>query len=453
LAPVKTKPAKTLPALQTGFSVEAFETLLSTRTFEPEWMRDRRRDAFHVLLDTPLPTRNDEAWRRTDFGALKLDEIETVLPQADRATALKGAPRSIKDAIAGKGASGAVVSADGAIVASLLDEALQRQGVIFTDMDTALQQHGHLLEPTFMTEIVRPNDGYFAALHGAFWQGGTFVYIPRGVEVPLPLRAATWLKQRHASFPHTLIVLEAGARAVFVDEYASVTDERQAFNNSVVEISVGDDAQLDYVNWQDLGRNVYNFTHERAKVMRNSTLHWIVAGLGTRLTKSFMDANLAGPGSSALMSGAYFVDGKQHLDYDTEQNHLVPHTTSDLLYKGALKDEARSVWQGNIHVYPGAQRTDAYQASRNLSLSNSARADSIPGLEIEADDVRCTHGAALSQVDKEEIFYLMTRGIPAKIAEQLIVNGFFKPVLDRIPMDNVRARLEASFAAKMGLAE
>jgi Fe-S cluster assembly protein SufD len=304
-----------------------------------------------------------------------------------------------------------------------------------------------------MTQIVKPNDGYFAALHGSFWQGGTFVYVPKGVEVPLPLRAATWSKRRHSAFSHTLIILEAGARAVFIDEYESAADDRQAFNNSAVEILVGDDAQLDYVNWQDFGRNVYSFTHERARVMRNSTLHWIVAGLGTKLTKSFMDANLAGQGSSALMSGAYFVDGNQHLDYDTEQNHLVPHTTSDLLYKGALKDEARSVWQGNIHVYPGAQRTDAYQASRNLSLSNSARADSIPGLEIEADDVRCTHGAAISQVDKEEIFYLMTRGIPAKIAEQLIVNGFFKPVLDRIPMDNVRARLEASFAAKMGLAE
>ncbi len=328
---------------------------------------------------------------------------------------------------------------------------MKRKGVIFTDMETALKKHSDLLEPIFMTQIVKPNDGYFAALHGSFWQGGTFVYVPKGVEVPLPLRAATWLKNRHSAFSHTLIILEAGARAVFVDEYESATDDRQAFNNSAVEILVGDDAQLDYVNWQDFGRNVYSFTHERAKVMRNSTLHWIVAGLGTKLTKSFMDANLAGQGSAALMSGAYFVDGNQHLDYDTEQNHLVPHTTSDLLYKGALKDEARSVWQGNIHVYPGAQRTDAYQASRNLSLSHAARADSIPGLEIEADDVRCTHGAAISQVDKEEVFYLMARGIPYKIAEQLIVNGFFKPVLDRIPMDNVRARLEASFAAKMGL--
>jgi Fe-S cluster assembly protein SufD len=184
--------AKRVAALRTGFSVEVFEALLASRPFEPEWMRDRRRDAFHVLLDTPLPTRNDEAWRRTDFGSLKLDEVEAVMPRADGEVALKGAPRSIKEAITGKGASGAVVSADGQVVASLLDGALKRKGVIFTDMETALKRHSDRLEPIFMTQIVKPNDGYFAALHGAFWQGGTFVYVPRGVEVPLPLRAATW---------------------------------------------------------------------------------------------------------------------------------------------------------------------------------------------------------------------------------------------------------------------
>lgn len=434
-----------------GFSQETFDALLAARAFEPDWLRDRRRDAFHVLLDTPLPARTDEAWRRTDFGSLKLSEVETLTSLFDGQAALRGAPKSIKEAVSGKGASGALVSADGQIVASMLDEALAAKGVIFTDMDTAVQQHSDLLEPLFMTNVVKANDGYFAALHGAFWQGGTFLYVPRGVDVALPLRAAMWNKQRLAALPHTLIVLEAGARAVFIDEYASATTDRSGFHNGAIEMVVGDGAQLDYVNWQDLGRNVYNFTHERAKVLRDATLHWILAGLGTKLTKSFIDAVLAGEGSTALMSGVYFVDQAQHLDYDTEQNHLVPHTRSDLLYKGALKDEARSVWQGNIHVYPGAQRTDAYQASRNLSLSHTARADSIPGLEIEADDVRCTHGAAISQIDKEEVFYLMARGIPGLVAEQMIVTGFFQPVLDRIPMDSVRARLEASFAAKMGL--
>ena len=445
----RTKDEETLTRL--GFGQEALDALIAARPFEPEWVRDRRRECFHVLLDTPLPARTDEPWRRTDFSSLKMAEIESVALPGKAGTAMRKAPKSIKDVARGKGTSGALALADGEIAASALVDDLAKRGVIFTDMDTAVQQYSDLIEPLFMTEIVRPNDGYFAALHGAFWQGGAFVYVPRGVQVPLPLRAATWLYKRRSSFTHTLVVMEPGARAVFIDEYASPTGDQQAFNNSAVEIVVGDGAQLDYVNWQDFGRNLFSFTHERARVMRDATLHWIVIGLGSRLTKTFIDARLAGQGSTALMSGAYFVDGKQHLDYDTEQNHLVPNTKSDLLYKGALKDKARSVWQGNIHVYPKAQRTDAYQANRNLALSHTARADSIPGLEIEADDVRCTHGAAVSQVDREEVFYLMSRGLPEAVAEQMIVTGFFQPVLDRIPMDSVRQRLELSFAAKMGL--
>jgi Fe-S cluster assembly protein SufD len=436
---------------QFGFASETLDALIASRPFEPEWMRDRRRDSFHVLMDTPLPTRTDEAWRRTDFGSLRLKEIESVAAAIDGNASIKSAPKSIKEVVNGKGTSASLVLSEGVTIANNVAKDLAKRGVIFTDMDTAIQKHADLIEPLFMTEIVKPNDGYFAALHGAFWQAGSFLYVPRGVEVPLPIRSGTWLNQHRSSFTHTLIVMEPGSRAVFIDEYASATGDQQALNNAAIEITVRDGAQLDYVNWQDWGRNVFNFTHERAHVMRDATLHWIAIGLGTKLTKSFIDAVLAGQGSTALMSGAYFVDNNQHLDYDTEQNHRVPHTKSDLLYKGALKDKARSVWQGNIHVFPGAQRTDAYQANRNLTLSHTARADSIPGLEIEADDVRCTHGAAISQVDREEVFYLMSRGLPQAVAEQMIVTGFFQPVLDRIPMASVRARLETSFASKMGL--
>ncbi|HZY45593.1 MAG TPA: Fe-S cluster assembly protein SufD [Anaerolineae bacterium] len=439
-------------APQLGFTSDALDALIASRPFEPEWMRDRRRDSFHVLMDTPLPTRTDEAWRRTDFGSLRLKEIESVMSAIDGNTSIRSAPKSIKEVVNGKSTSASLVLAEGETVANNVAKDLAKRGVIFTDMDTAIQKHADLIEPLFMTDIVKPNDGYFAALHGAFWQGGSFLYVPGGVEVPQPIRSGTWLNQHRSSFTHTLIVMEPGSRAVFIDEYASATGDKQAFANGAVEIVVRDGAQLDYVNWQDWGRNIFNFTHERAKVMRDATLHWIAIGLGTKLTKSFIDAVLAGQGSTALMSGAYFVDSNQHLDYDTEQNHMVPHTKSDLLYKGALKDKARSVWQGNIHVFPGAQRTDAYQANRNLTLSHTARADSIPGLEIEADDVRCTHGAAISQVDREEVFYLMSRGLPQTVAEQMIVTGFFQPVLDRIPMASVRTRLETSFALKMGLA-
>ena len=435
-----------------GFSRGSLDALIAARPFEPVWMRDVRLEAWRVLQDTPLPAKTDEPWRRTDFSALKFDEIALPLPADGTSKAFRKAPLATRNVLKDKQASGALVSVDGAVGGRVLDEDLARRGVVFTDMDTAVQDHGDLLKRFFMTEIVRPNDGYFAALHEAFWQGGSFVYIPAGVEVPLPLRAATWLADRAASFGHTLIVLEPGARLVFIDEFGSATGDRQALACGVIEIFVGRGSQLDYVHWQDWGRNVFNFTHERARVDRDATLHWIVAGLGGRLTKSFLDSRLVGRGAGALMSGVYFVDGTQHMDFDTEQNHVVGYSKSDLLYKGALKDWARAVWQGNIHVYPQAQRSDAYQANRNLALSHDARTDSIPGLEIQADDVRCTHGSTVSQIDQEEVFYLMSRGIPQRVAEQLIVNAFFQPVLDRIPHDKVRHRLEAAFAAKMGLA-
>lgn len=443
---------KARPSEVRGFARESLDALIASRSFEPDWMRDVRLESWRVLQDTPLPARTDEPWRRTDFSALKFDEVGIAQGSLDAKAALKKVPLATRNVLRDKKASGALLSVDGAVTGHSLDESLAKRGVIFTGMDTAIQTHGELVKRHFMTDIVKPNDGYFAALHGAFWQGGAFVYVPSGVEVPLPLRAANWLASRAGSFSHTLIVLEPGARAVFIDEYGSGAQERQALACGAIEIRVDSAAQLDYVNWQDWGRNVFNFTHERALVDRDATLHWIVAGLGGRLTKSFLDSRLIGRGATALMSGVYFVDGTQHIDYDTEQNHVVGYSKSDLLYKGAVKDKARVVWQGNIRVYPNAQRSDAYQANRNLALSHDARTDSIPGLEIEANDVRCTHGSAVSQIDREEVFYLMSRGIPERIAEQLIVNAFFQPVLDRIPHDSVRRRLEASFAAKMGLA-
>jgi Fe-S cluster assembly protein SufD len=194
---------------------------------------------------------------------------------------------------------------------------------------------------------------------------------------------------------------------------------------------------------------VWNFSHERAHVDRDGTLDWIFGAIGSHVTKNFSELSLIGQGSTGRMSGFYFTDHDQHLDHDTQQNHLAPHTTSDLLFKGALLDESRSVWQGMIYVAPGAQKTDGYQANRNLVLSRKARADSIPGLEILADDVRCTHGATVGRIDEELVFYLLSRGIPRKEAERLIVEGFFDPIMQRIPFEGVRARFQQAIHEKM----
>jgi Fe-S cluster assembly protein SufD len=436
---------KTTGTLQ-GFTRESLEVLMASRE-EPAWMRDRRWEAWRVLLDTPYPTTQDEPWRRTDIKALLLNEFSVLGQPLEPDKLLKSVPADWRRARESRDISGTLLSADGVVVGQSATDDLAPSGVIFTDMETALREHADLVEPYFLTEAVRLNDDYFAALHGAFWRGGTFLYVPRGVEIKLPLRSFTWLGNNNTSLTHTLVVMGPGSRAVLLDEYGSKSG--QAFNAGAVELILQDGAQLDYVGIQNWGREVWNFTNECALVNRDATLHWIVGGLGSKLTKTFLNARLIGQGATALLSGVFFADGTQHLDLDTEQNHEAPHCKSDLLYKGALKGNARTVWQGMIRVAKNAQKTDGYQANRNLILSDQARADSIPGLEILADDVRCTHGSTVSRIDEEEVFYLMSRGIGRLESESLLVNAFFTPVLDRIPLASVRERLQKEIAKKM----
>jgi Fe-S cluster assembly protein SufD len=299
-----------------------------------------------------------------------------------------------------------------------------------------------------MTRSVHPEDGKFAALHAAFWRGGTFLYVPDGVTVQAPFHSVTW-GVNGKTFNHTLVVIAPGADATLVTEFVSRTGEGQALHNGAIELLVEDGARLRYVTIQNWGRDVWQLTHERAVVGRDAELDWAIGSFGSRLTKSFQTAELDGQGSRVRMSGLFFADGNQHLDHDTQQNHNQPDTTSDLLYKGALKEKGRSVWQGMIKVLPGAQRTNGYQANRNLILEKSARADSIPGLEIEADDVRCTHGATVGQLDPEEVFYLMSRGLPRADAKRLVVSGFFAPLMERIPLESLRERLAAAIEERV----
>jgi Fe-S cluster assembly protein SufD len=247
-------------------------------------------------------------------------------------------------------------------------------------------------------------------------------------------------------------VLEQGASATLVYEAASPTEAQgSALHTSTLEVSLAQEAELTLVELQNLGEHTWNFSHERAQVGRDARLNWIFGAVGSQLTKTFSDLDLTGEGAEGRISGFYIADGRQHLDHDTQQNHLAPNTTSDLLYKGALLERSRSVWQGMIYVAPAAQGTDGYQANRNLILSKEARADSIPGLEILADDVRCTHGATVGQLEEEPVFYLMSRGLPRHEAERLVIDGFFAQIMDRIPFERVRERLTAMMDAKLGV--
>jgi Fe-S cluster assembly protein SufD len=333
-----------------------------------------------------------------------------------------------------------------------LDPALAARGVILTDLDTAVREHGDLVRQYFMTEAVPAHTGKFAALHGAFWSGGVFLYVPRGVEIELPLQAITFADQPGLGlFNHSLVVLEAGSRATFVESVASDERHTNGFADDVSELIVRDGANLRHIHLQEWGLGVQNISLQRLVAGRDSTTNWLTVTLGGQLSRAEVQAVLNGQGASAEMLGIFFGEGRQHLDHHTMQIHNVPNTTSDLLFKGTLNDTARSVFSGLIQVAPGAQKTDAYQLNRNLLLSDKARADSIPNLEIQANDVRCTHGASVGPVNPEHLFYLMARGLSRADATRMIVEGFFEPVVMRIPLASVRERLWRSIEHKMRL--
>ena len=419
---------------------------LSKHLQEPEWMLARRLEAFDLYEQMPMPTVRDEAWRRTNIRRLRLDQIGPSLNGAGQVAEM---PPRISRRLMEVPAGGELVQVDGVNRSYEISAELQAQGVIFCDMHTAVQQHGELVKKYFMTCAVRPEEGKFAALHGAFWRGGTFLFVPKNVKAAAPLHTSLW-SASGKTFTHTLVVLESGAEAIFSDEYGSAESREQFLHNGAVELLVGDGANLVYVSLQEFGDNMWQFTHERARVGRDARLDWIMSIMGTGLSKQFQTVELDERGGWARMSGLFFGDKRQHFDLDTQQNHNAADTVSDLLYKGAMKHKARSVWQGMIKALPDAQRIDGFQANRNLLLESSARADSIPGLEIEADDVRCTHASTIGKLDEEEIFYLMSRGIEREMALRMVVQGFFDPIMQRIPFEGVRQRIAERIIEKVG---
>jgi Fe-S cluster assembly protein SufD len=454
--------------LATGFSRDALEYLLASQN-EPEWLRARRREAWHLYEETPAPAPNDELWRRTSLKDLKLD---AVIPFAPAIAA--SLPESLRIEPSARGA-GVVVQYNTACAETWLSDEAKKRGVIFTDLRTAIQTHPELVREYLMTRAVTYTENRYAgakttkgegaaygdtigdlkfvALHGAFFNVGTFLYVPRGVVLELPLQSLIHFDAPNvALLAHTLVIVEEGASVTLIERLTSQETEAQRFSNNAVELILKPGASVQYFHLQDMARNVWHFTSQTALLDRDAQLTWLNGTLGSQTTKAFLDCKFIGAGAQANLLGFFFGDGKQHFDQHTFQNHLVGQTASDLLYKGALKDRAYSVFRGLIRVNPNAQRSDAYQANRNLLLSQNAHADSIPELEIEANDVRCTHGATVGPIDPDQVFYLMTRGVSKIEAERLIVEGFFEPLLQKIPLTAVREALEHVIQNKIGTA-
>jgi Fe-S cluster assembly protein SufD len=421
-----------------SFTIEAVEELAALHE-EPEWVRARRRDAFAAYERLPLPSRSDEEWRRTDIRGLNLDAFEA-FERADGA-----APADPIEDVAGvlrqRGSEPGAVE---------LDPEVAARGVLLMPLSRAVKEHPDLVRPHLFSEA-RPDRDKLAALHAALFSGGTFLYVPEGVAVEKPLVSQFWSSGGGAAvLPHTLIVAGRGSSFNYLDEFLSPDLDRPALTSGSAEVIAGEGANVGYVSLQRWGRHAWQFADQRVRAERDATVRLVAVGLGGRFAKNRIEATLAGPGATAELKALFFGSGQQFFDFHTIQEHRVGNTTSNLLFKGALRDEARSVYAGLIRIEPGASHSDAYQANRNLLLSKTARAHSIPMLEILNNDVRCTHGATVAPVDPEHLFYLESRGIPAATAERMIVHGFFGDVLDRIPVQQARDLVEQELEARIG---
>jgi Fe-S cluster assembly protein SufD len=376
---------------------------------EPTWLSERRQRGASLTESLPLPDQKAKGWEFTDLSGLDIGSYEATDPEVE------------------------VSAADGATVISLSD-------ALASDAELLRQHLGSLV----------PVEDPFVARNEASWTDGVLVHVPRGVKLTEPIRVEIPVDASGTAVSwRTLIVLEEGAEAEVWEHWSSPDDEVEALLNSVVELSVGQAATLRYVNTQDISERSWIFATQRAQVERDGRLDWAALGFGSARGKVRMETKLAGPGSEARVTGGYAGGPGQHLDYDTTQEHAAPNTNSDLAFRGVLAAGATAVWRGMIKVDPGAQQTDAFQESRNLLLSTEAHADAIPGLEILADDVRCTHAAAIAQIDKEQLFYLTSRGLDPALAKSLIIEGFLESLVERLAEGPVRDEISAALERRL----
>ena len=416
----------------------------------PSWLEQRKLADQKTFAELPMPDSTSmEDWRRTDVSHIDPHAYEPAAGDADGGMELRSSwERS--------GEGGALVTQQGGTsTVANMPEVFAEQGVIVQSLETAAREHPELVQKYLDHEVVPAAAGKFAALNAAFWRGGVFVHVPKGVTAKLPVWAAQSAAASAASqsvLPRSLVVVDEGASLIYTDEYASAAATGDVLSSAVTEVILGDGATIQYLVLEQWDNQVDHFAYHRVHLGKDCHAELVVAATGSRLAKVYMDVAMMGAGSTARISGLIIGDGKQHFDFQSLQDHFAPNCMSDLLVKGALRDEAVSVYSGLIKIRKDAQHSDAYQANRSLILSPKAKADSIPKLEIEANDVRCTHGATMGQVDADQLFYLQSRGFSLEEAQNTLVHGFFQPVIDRIALEQVRQQIhEAIDEALTGL--
>ena len=441
LADVAIAPGEAVMGLLEGLDRDE---MLGRHPGEPEWLSAFRARAWAAYEALPLPTRALEEWRYTEVSQLALDRVS-----AAEARTGDVVPAEARALLEGREAGGSALLVGAAVAEFTLDPALAEQGVIFQDLGTAAREHPELVREHLGSAVPADRDK-LAALNAMAWTGGLFLYVPKGVRIEKPIRVARWLPEAGvAVFPRTLIVAEENSHVAYVDEFGSPDFEEPAVSLGAVEVIARGGADVQYVALQQWGREVRHLSIQKTIAGRDANLDTLVVNLGASVARVDLGASLEGPGSRSDMLGLYFAREDQHFDHNTRQDHVSANANSDLLYKGALYDRSKTVFRGIIRVHPGAQRTDAYQTNRNLLLSPDAESVSLPNLEIEADDVKCSHGATVGQLDDEELFYLLSRGLTRTQAERLVIFGFFGEVLERLPLPGVVEELKTAIEAKI----
>ncbi|MER3501684.1 MAG: Fe-S cluster assembly protein SufD [Candidatus Fervidibacterota bacterium] len=437
----------------TQISQEALEFLVA-RNGEPEWVREIRWQAWEWFEQIPMPTPRDEEWRRTDLKAFRLSDYAPLsLPTYDGVPSVDALPDELKRFLH-PGAEesnvvGVLIHHGAKAVFRWLSEEAERKGVVFADMATALQHHAEQVRQ-YLHQLISPSETKFVALHAALMNAGAFIYVPPRVRLELPLHLFFWLDaERTSLFDHVLVVADRESEVIVLAHYASPQGDFSALSSGAVEIFVEPRAKVHFVSLQEWGNRVYDFHFVRAHICRDAYLRWCLTAFGGKLWRINCHSRLAEPGASTDMLGMSVGAGIQQFDHHTFQEHAAPFCRSDLLFKVVLMDRASSIYRGLIKVHKGAQGTDAYQANRNLLLSPRARADSMPLLEIEANEVRCTHGATIGRVDEQQLFYLMSRGLSRRQAEKLIVDGFLAPVIAKVPINWFAQKMQQLLDAKM----
>ena len=434
-----------------ALSTRAVEEL-SARGNEPDWLLTRRREAWRLFEEAPMPDPLSEEWRRVDVGRLTLDGL---LPYAAAPGPIEnaaGLPRELRslwderEELAGR-----LIQHNSDVVYAALDESLAQQGVIVVDLQRAAREQPELVRE-HLGSAVSPGEWKYQSLHSALWSGGCLCYVPANVEVELPIEYGVGLTTPGLGlFPHLLIVAEHNSKVTVIQESVSPTLDGLNVVAGTVEIIAREGAQVRFVDVQRWGRNVQNFSTMRALLSKDASLQAILLGLGGTITKSRLDVLMNEAGSRTELLGLFFGDSDQTFNYDTLQDHIAPRTESDLLFKSTLTDQASLTWHGIVNVHKTASQAAANQTSRNLLLSDKASAAPTPILEISAHDVlRCSHGATVGPVDQEQIFYLQSRGIPAEEAERMLVRGFFSEVLERVPSERLQKRVFGVLEAKLG---